>query len=48
MIGGATVGAFLVNNQMPVDQGDHRWHGVGQCFKGSKYTKARYMELLWR
>jgi chemotaxis protein MotA len=44
MIGGATLGAFLVNNQMPVIKAT--LGGVGNCFKGSKYTKARYMELL--
>jgi chemotaxis protein MotA len=44
MIGGATVGAFLVNNQMKVVKATMA--GVGQCFKGGKYTKARYMELL--
>ncbi len=44
MIGGATLGAFLVNNQMTVIKATMA--GVGQCFKGSKYTKARYLELL--
>ncbi len=44
MIGGATLGAFLVNNQMSVIKAT--LGGVGACFKGSKYTKARYMELL--
>ena len=44
MIGGATLGAFLVNNQMVVIKAT--LGGVGMCFKGSKYTKARYMELL--
>ena len=44
MIGGATVGAFLVNNQMKVIKATMK--GLGSCFKGSKYTKARYMELL--
>ena len=44
MIGGATLGAFLVNNQMTVIKSTLA--GVGSCFKGSKYTKARYMELL--
>ena len=43
-IGGATLGAFLVNNQMPVIKAT--LSGVGACFKGSKYTKQRYMELL--
>ena len=43
-IGGATLGAFLVNNQMPVIKST--LGGVGACFKGNKYTKARYMELL--
>ena len=44
MIGGATLGAFLVNNQMKVIKSTIA--GVLSCFKGSKYTKARYMELL--
>ena len=43
-IGGATLGAFLVNNQMPVIKATLA--GVGSCFKGNKYTKDRYMELL--
>ena len=43
-IGGATLGAFLVNNQMPVIKATLA--GVSGCFKSSKYTKARYMELL--
>jgi chemotaxis protein MotA len=43
-IGGATGGAFLANNQMKVIKATLR--GVGMCFKGSKYTKARYMELM--
>jgi len=44
MIGGATLGAFLVNNQMKVVKSTIA--GTLSCFKGSKYTKARYMELL--
>jgi chemotaxis protein MotA len=44
MIGGATLGAFLVNNQMVVIKSTIA--GVLSCFKGSQYTKARYMELL--
>jgi chemotaxis protein MotA len=44
MIGGATLGAFLVNNQMTVIKATIA--GALSCFKGSKYTKARYMELL--
>ena len=43
-IGGATIGAFLANNQMKVVKATLK--GLGACFKGSKYTKARYMELL--
>ncbi|OYU46477.1 MAG: flagellar motor stator protein MotA [Burkholderiales bacterium PBB4] len=43
-IGGATVGAFLANNQMKVVKATLK--GLGACFKGSKYTKDRYMELL--
>jgi chemotaxis protein MotA len=44
MIGGATLGAFLVNNQMPVIKGTIS--GALSCFKGGKYTKARYLQLL--
>ena len=43
-IGGATVGAFVANNQMKVIKSTMK--GLGACFKGSKYTKARYMELM--
>lgn len=43
-IGGATVGAFLANNQMKVVKATIK--GLGECFKGSKYSKARYMELM--
>jgi chemotaxis protein MotA len=44
MIFGATLGAFLVNNQMPVIKATIA--GSLACFKGGKYTKARYLELL--
>ena len=43
-IGGATLGAFLANNQMKVIK--KTMAGLGACFKGSKYTKERYMELM--
>ena len=43
-IGGATMGAFLANNQMKVVKATMK--GLGTCFKGSKYTKARYMDLM--
>ncbi len=43
-IGGATMGAFVANNQMKVIKSSMK--GLGTCFKGSKYTKARYMDLL--
>lgn len=43
-IGGATLGAFLANNQMKVVKATVK--GLGACFKGSKYTKARYMDLM--
>jgi chemotaxis protein MotA len=43
-IGGATVGAFLANNQMKVVKATLK--GLGACFKGSKYNKARYMDLM--
>ncbi|MFX7973144.1 motility-associated protein, partial [Acinetobacter baumannii] len=38
------IGAFLANNQMKVVKATAA--GLGLCFKGSKYSKARYMELL--
>ena len=41
---GAAGGAFLANNQMKVVKSAMK--GVGACFKGSKFSKARYMELL--
>jgi chemotaxis protein MotA len=41
---GAAMGAFLANNQMKVVKAAMK--GLGQCFKGSKFSKARYMELL--
>jgi len=41
---GAAGGAFLANNQMKVVKSAAR--GIGQCFKGSRFSKARYMELL--
>jgi chemotaxis protein MotA len=41
---GAAGGAFLVNNQMKVIKASMA--GLGKCFKGSKYSKARYMDLL--
>jgi len=44
MIFGATIGAFLVNNQMPIVKGTIS--ASLACFKGGKYTKARYMELM--
>jgi chemotaxis protein MotA len=44
MIGGATLGAFLVNNQMKVVKATIA--GATSCFKGSKYSKARYLELM--
>ena len=43
-IGGATIGAFLANNQMKVVKATTK--GLASCFKGSKYTKTRYMELM--
>ena len=41
---GSAIGAFLANNQMKVVKATLK--GLGQCFKGSKFSKARYMELL--
>jgi len=41
---GAAMGAFLANNQMKVVKASLK--GLGACFKGGKFSKARYMELL--
>ncbi len=41
---GSALGAFLANNQMKVVKSSLK--GLGACFKGSKYSKARYMELM--
>jgi chemotaxis protein MotA len=41
---GAALGAFVVNNQPKVLKATLA--GLGTCFKGSKYSKARYLELL--
>ena len=41
---GAALVAFLANNQMPVIKA--AVSGLGMCFKSSKYTKARYLELM--
>ena len=41
---GAAIGAFVANNQPKVLKATLA--GLGLCFKGSKYTKARYMELM--
>ena len=41
---GAAAGAFIANNQMKVIKASMK--GLAQCFKGSKFSKARYMELL--
>lgn len=43
-IGGAALGAFLAQNQLKVVKS--AFGGIGRCFKGSKFSKARYMELL--
>ena len=43
-IGGAALGAFLVNNQMKVIKGTLA--GIARCFGGSKYSKQRYMNVL--
>ena len=41
---GAAFGAMIATNPMKVLKATAK--GLGECFKGSKYTKARYMELL--
>ena len=44
VIGGGAVGAFVVNNQLKVLKATGKM--VPAAFKGSKYTKARYLELM--
>ncbi|MBI5270259.1 MAG: flagellar motor stator protein MotA, partial [Burkholderiales bacterium] len=41
---GGAIGAFVANNQPKVLKATLK--GLGGCFKGSKYSKARAMELL--
>jgi len=41
---GAAIGAFIATNQPKVLKAS--FAGFMACFKGSKYTKARYMELM--
>ncbi|OSZ62782.1 flagellar motor stator protein MotA [Hydrogenophaga sp. IBVHS2] len=41
---GAALGAFLINNQMKVVKAAFK--GMAGCFKGSHFTKDRYMQLL--
>ena len=41
---GGALGAFVANNQPKVLKATMK--GLGACFKGSKYSKARAMELL--
>jgi len=44
VIGGGALGAFVVNNQPKVLKATLKM--LPTAFKGSKYTKARYMELM--
>jgi len=41
---GAALGAFVATNQLKVIKASIK--GLANCFKGSKYTKARFLELL--
>jgi len=41
---GAAIGAFIAGNLTKILKGVGR--GLGACFKGSKYTKERFMDLL--
>ncbi|WP_157269919.1 flagellar motor stator protein MotA [Azohydromonas aeria] len=43
-IGGAAFGAFVANNQPKVLKATGK--ALAGCFKGSKYSKTRYMELM--
>ncbi|MEW6678710.1 MAG: flagellar motor stator protein MotA [Pseudomonadota bacterium] len=44
MIAGGAIGAFVAANSMPAIK--HTMGGVAGCFKGSKFTKTYYMELM--
>jgi chemotaxis protein MotA len=44
MIGGAAMGAFIVGNGMKAIKATLK--ALPSCLKGSKYTKAMYMELM--
>ena len=44
IIMGGALGAFVINNEPKVLKG--ALAGIGRAMKSSKYTKARYMELL--
>lgn len=44
VIGGGAIGAFVVNNQPKVLKSTLKL--LPSAFKGSKYTKARYLELM--
>ena len=44
VIGGGAIGAFVVNNQPKVLKSTMKL--LPSAFKGSKYTKARYLELM--
>ncbi|MGA0571406.1 flagellar motor stator protein MotA [Variovorax sp. VNK109] len=44
VIGGGALGAFIVNNQLKVIKATFK--AIPAALKGSKYTKARYMELM--
>ncbi|BAO80331.1 flagellar motor component [Serpentinimonas raichei] len=44
IIMGGALGAFVINNKPAVLKG--AWAGIGKAAKGSKYSKARAMELL--
>ena len=44
MIGGAAAGAFFVGNTMPAVKATFK--SIPVCFKGTKYSKDSYMELM--
>jgi chemotaxis protein MotA len=44
MIGGAAVGAFLMSNSFAGAK--HTLHGFGKAFKGSRFKKNHYVDLL--
>ncbi|MFM8624477.1 MAG: flagellar motor stator protein MotA [Betaproteobacteria bacterium] len=45
IIGGAAVGAMLIGNSLDIFKG--ALGGIGRCFKGSKYKKDDYLQVIF-